>query len=166
MARAKTDAISLRSLARRFIALDAGPRVAAAAVANAGFYSMPALDAPYPFGLGRLGLGQAGLARFLAAPLAVLVGDADVGVANLNRSPAARRQGPHRLARGLRFVAAGRRAAARSAAPAGWTVGVVAGAGHDGARMVAAAAAALFGPAPAPAPPPSAIGHAPARSRL
>jgi hypothetical protein len=162
-----------RSQCARFIALRPDSRAIAAAAANAGYYTMPTPDDPYPFGLGRLGpagLGPAGLDAFLAAPLAVLVGDADTGAANLNRSPAAQRQGPHRLARGLRFVAAGRRAAARRGAETGWTLGVVPGAGHDGALMVSAAAAALFGPAdtlpPPPPPPPTTTTTTTPRPRL
>ncbi|MCL4801739.1 MAG: alpha/beta hydrolase [Burkholderiales bacterium] len=114
--------------------------------ANAGWYTLPTLDRPFPEGLGGIGLGEDDLARFLAAPLHVLAGDADTETAgpSLPAHPAALAQGPHRFARARAFVAAGGAAAASRGLACAWRLTVVPGIGHDGAAMSRVAAGLWF----------------------
>src|SRR5271154_3771944 len=72
---------------------------AAVGAANPGWYTLPTLDQPYPFGLGGIGLTADNLARFLAYPLVIFAGDRDIDSAaeNLPNHEEARAQGPHRF---------------------------------------------------------------------
>jgi hypothetical protein len=119
-----------------------GPIVAG----NAGWYTLPDLDRPFPEGLGGLGLGEADLARFLATPLTILAGDADTETAGpgLPGHAAALAQGAHRFARAHTFLDAGREAALRRGIACAWRLVVAAGIGHDGAAMSRMAAALWF----------------------
>jgi pimeloyl-ACP methyl ester carboxylesterase len=91
-------------------------RVAAAVVAAPGWYTFPDRDVPYPYGLGASDASP-GVPlvpeRFLAVPVAVLVGDRDTtGGEHLRRNPALdRQQGTTRRERARRWVAAMRQAA-------------------------------------------------------
>lgn len=119
-----------------------GPIVAG----NAGWYTLPDLDRAFPEGLGGIGLGERDLARFLATPLTILAGDADVETSgpSLPSHAAALAQGPHRFARAHAFLAAGQAAAAGRSIACGWRIVVAAGIGHDGAAMSRMAAALWF----------------------
>lgn len=118
----------------------------AVAVGNAGWYSLPTLDRPFPEGLGGIGLAEADIVRLLAFPLLIMAGDRDVETqaANLPSGDAAQRQGPHRFARAHHYLAAGRAEAARLSAPCRWTLQVVPGIGHDGRAMSTVAAHLWF----------------------
>jgi hypothetical protein len=113
---------------------------------NAGWYTLPDLERPFPEGLGGLDLGEAGLARFLTTPLTILAGDADIETMGpgLPSHAAALVQGPHRFARAHAFLAAGREAASRRDIACAWRLVVAAGIGHDGAAMSRMAAAIWF----------------------
>lgn len=114
--------------------------------ANAGWYTLPRLDRPFPEGLGGLGLDPEDLARFLTTTLHVLAGDADTETAgpSLPAHAAALAQGPHRFARAHAFVAAGQQAAQALGVACAWRLTVVPGIGHDGAAMSRVAAALWF----------------------
>lgn len=118
----------------------------AMAVGNAGWYSLPTLDEPFPAGLGGIGLGEPDIVRLLAFPLLVMAGDRDIetAAANLPSGEAAKRQGPHRFARAHTYVEAGRAEAARRGVPCNWILQVVPGVGHDGRAMSAVAASLWF----------------------
>lgn len=130
----------------RLLATQAHDPFEAVTAGNAGWYTLPTLDKPFPEGLGGLGLDEPALVRLLGFPLLVLAGDQDIATADpdLPSSPAALRQGPHRFARAHTWVAAGQDAAARLGVPFGWRLQVVPGIGHDGAAMSAVAASLWF----------------------
>jgi len=113
---------------------------------NAGWYTLPTLDRPYPQGLGGLGLDDAALERLLAFPMVIFAGDADTETAaeNLPRHEAALAQGPHRFARAHAYLAAGQAEARRRGVPCGWRLVVVPGVGHEGMRMSAISAEYWF----------------------
>lgn len=113
--------------------------------ANAGSYAMPDLDTGYPFGLAGAPVTEADLGIVLGKPLMVLLGtaDNDPNHRSLPDDPAAQAQGPHRLARGQAFVAAGEAAAGRMGVPFGWQVSFVEGVGHKNGEMAVAAAGLL-----------------------
>lgn len=116
-------------------------RVANAVAANAGWYTLPDFSVDWPYGLNGSAVTPVGLVHALGLELTILLGGADTerSTENLRRSPEAARQGPHRLARGYYFFAAGRRAAAHRQVPIRWKLGEVKGAAHDNAIMAPAA---------------------------
>ena len=132
---------------QRFVLMMPDARYSRAIAANAGWYTMPELDAELPYGLKGSSVDEAGLKVALARPLWVLLGSRDVDP----RSPALRitreamRQGPYRLARGDSFYAAGQAAAARLGVKYGWQKRYVNGVAHDNIGM-ANAAVALVAP--------------------
>jgi alpha-beta hydrolase superfamily lysophospholipase len=117
--------------------------------ANAGFYTFPTLERPWPFGLKDSPFGEADLRRWLAQPMTVLLGTADNDPQHrsLNRDPPALEQGPHRLARGEAFFEAGRAEAARRGWTFAWTRSYAPGIDHNNARMAPFAADILLAPA-------------------
>lgn len=134
--------------------LAAPPRQLARAVsANAGFYTWPALDRPWPHGLADSPFGEAELRAWLGADMTVLLGTADNDPqhASLNREPASMEQGPHRLARGQAFFAAGRALATGKDWRFGWKLAYAPDISHDNARMAPFAADALLAPTGGPA---------------
>ena len=102
----------------------------AAGAANAGWYTLPTLDLPYPRGLGGIGLDGAAVVRWLGFPLVIFAGDRDTETEadNLPRHEAALAQGPHRFARAHAFLRAGQAEAARHGVPCRWRLVVVPGA--------------------------------------
>ena len=123
-------------------------RVGRVIAANAGWYTMPVRDVAFPYGLAGSGVDDAALRRALQRPLTVMLGTADNDPQHesLRRTPEAQAQGPHRLARGEAFVAAGRRAAAERGIASGWTLQRVDGVVHDNAGMAGPAAELLAPP--------------------
>jgi poly(3-hydroxybutyrate) depolymerase len=114
--------------------------------ANAGWYTLPVLDRPFPEGLGGIGLGERELEALLAFPLTILAGDADTETSgpSLPSQPEAVRQGPHRFARARHYLDFARAEAARRGIPCHWQLHVVPGIGHDGDAMGRAAASLWF----------------------
>ena len=105
--------------------------------ANAGWYTLPTLDAPYPQGLGGIGLTRDDVARLLAYPMVIFAGDQDTETEgpSLPSHAAARAQGPHRFARAHAYLERGRAEAARLGVACNWRLVVVPGIGHEGMRM-------------------------------
>ncbi len=120
--------------------------IEAVGAANAGWYTLPTLDLPYPQGLGGIGLDEAAVERLLVFPMVIFAGDQDTETAaeNLPRHEAALAQGPHRFARAHAYLAAGRAEAARRGLPCHWRLVVVPGVGHEGMRMSAISAEYWF----------------------
>lgn len=118
----------------------------AVGAANAGWYTMPTLERPFPESLGGIGLSRADVAKLLAYPLVIFAGDRDIETAsdNLPRNPAAMEQGPHRFARAHYYLERGRAEAAALGVPCNWRLVVVPGVGHDGPGMSAFAASHWF----------------------
>ncbi len=130
----------------RLMATQPHHRFAAVGAANAGWYTMPTLDLPYPEGLGGIGVARDDVVRLLAYPLVIFAGDRDIetDAANLPRHDAALAQGPHRFARAHAYLARGQEAAGRLGVTCNWRLIVVPGIGHEGMRMSAIAAAYWF----------------------
>jgi len=112
--------------------------------ANAGYYLMPD-DSAAPYGMQATGVTPEQACRAYAVPMVILLGndDDDPNHHQLNNSPAAKAQGPHRLARGWQFFTATKKDAATRKCTYRWTVQTVAGAGHEFEKMATAAAALL-----------------------
>ena len=119
--------------------------VAAAATANAGTYAMPTFDVAFPYGLGDTEVDEAALRALLAFRLTIFAGTADIdtAAAHFPRDAAAMRQGPTRYARAHAYMAAARSTAEELKVLCAWTLIEVPDVGHDGAKMSAAAAAAV-----------------------
>lgn len=113
---------------------------------NAGWYSLPTLDRRFPEGLGGLDVTDADLEAWLAYPLLILAGDADIETSgpSLPSNPEAIAQGPHRFARAHNFLRFAREEAARRGVPCHWRLEVVPGIGHDGNAMSKVCAAIWF----------------------
>lgn len=118
------------------------PNLRLAVCANAGWYTFPFLDVPWPYGYMDTGVSNADLIRFFEAPIVILLGDQDTDPldSSLRRAPEAMAQGPHRFARGQAFFNAARDQAAALGVPFRWILESVPGVGHEGARMAPAAA--------------------------
>lgn len=131
----------------RKMLLAPSPLVDAAVAANAGYYTLPLFDIPYPYGLQGTGIADEQVASFLRWPLVLLLGEADTNPEHpaLLRNAEADQQGLQRFARGMNFLAVGRREAARRGLTLGWRVATVPGAGHSNRRMAPSAAAQVFG---------------------
>lgn len=114
--------------------------------ANAGYYTLPVTNAPYPYGLQGIDVPDAQIADFLRWPLVLLLGEADTNPAHpaLRRNAEADQQGIHRYARGMHFLEVGKREAARRGITLGWRVATVPGAGHSNRLMAPSAAAQFF----------------------
>jgi len=130
----------------RLMAVEAHEAFEAVFAANSGWYTLPALDQPFPEGLGGLGFGTSDLARWFAYPMVILAGDRDIDVnsENLPRHPEAMAQGPTRYARSAYFHDYARSEAARLGLEFNWKRVTVPGVAHDGAAMSRAAAAMWF----------------------
>lgn len=118
------------------------PRMLLAVAANAGWYTLPDLDEPWPYGYGATGLTAPDLPPLLASNLFILLGDKDTDPtdSSLRTAPEAMRQGQHRLERGYHFYQAGQQLADRLRVPFNWQIAEVPGVGHDNAGMAPAAA--------------------------
>lgn len=133
----------------RMVMLMPEARIATAAVANAGYYTLPALsgERAYPYSLKGTPATDATLARALAKPMLVMLGDQDIDPNHhqLNKSRGAEEQGATRFARGEHFMAAARDEAHRLGVTLRWREVVVPGVGHQQGGMAKAAEAELFG---------------------
>lgn len=130
----------------RMVALCGAAPFEAVVAANAGWYSMPTLDAGFPAGLGGLGIDDAALAAPLATPLHIMAGlkDCEANAEHLPMQPEAVAQGPGRLHRARNYYAAGRRKADALGCAFNWQLTEVPGVAHDGRAMSAATAGFWF----------------------
>ncbi len=128
--------------AHRYLYYKPSARVDRVLAANAGWYTFAEPETFYPYGLGESGVAPGTVDRALATDVVVLLGDQDNDPAHesLRRTPEAMRQGPHRLARGLSFYAAGRELAESRDVPFRWRLVIVDGVAHQNGGMVIAAA--------------------------
>lgn len=133
--------------AHRLVATQGSLPFRAVIAANAGWYTLPLLERPFPEGLGDLGFARTDLARWFAAPMTLLAGDKDTDTAdpNLPALAEALAQGPHRFARAHFMFELARDEAQRLDLPFNWSLVPVSGIGHDGAAMSRVAAAHWFG---------------------
>lgn len=110
-------------------------RVAALAVAAAGWYSFPDPDLPYPLGIGSHPIpgGRFAAERFLAVPRQVLIGDRDIVRDEALRTGRKldRLQGRNRLERARAWSAAMDEAAAAKGIATRTTLSLLAGGSHS-----------------------------------
>lgn len=130
----------------RFLLLAPSPRVDQAISANAGWYTLPVFDQSFPFGLRGTSVSEAQVEAFLRRPLVLQLGESDTNPEHrtLERNAETDRQGTHRFARGLNFMAVGKREAERRGIALAWRLVTVPGVGHSNGRMAASAAKVLF----------------------
>ena len=129
----------------RFMYYKPDARVSKYVAANAGWYTLPVNEFQYPYGFEDSGLGDEHLAAIFAKPLIILLGreDTDPNGKSLRNTVEARRQGPHRLARGLTMQRAAKSRAEELGLDFKWQLAVVNGADHVNAKMAPAAAALI-----------------------
>jgi poly(3-hydroxybutyrate) depolymerase len=134
-------------LVHRMATLAWPARCVRAVCANAGSYMMPTAEERYPFGLLGTHVDDAALKTFFSRDLLVLLGDADndPGHYQLPTEPEAMRQGPHRFARGHRYMEVARREASRLGVPLAWRLAVAPGVAHVAQEMAPHAARHLYG---------------------
>lgn len=122
------------------------PLMERAVSANAGSYTLPCEEEPFPFGVKGTGVGSDELRAFFSRPLLVFLGDRDIdsGHPNLPREPAAMRQGPHRFARGHRYFEVAAREARRLGVALAWKLAVAPGVAHDNRGMAPHVGRVLF----------------------
>lgn len=132
---------------QRHLLVTSAARAEAAVIANAGSYTLPRFDRPFPEGLGGIGAEPAAVRAAFARPVVLLLGEADTDPAHpsLPRQPWAAGQGSHRFARGWHAFDAARRAAADMGVPFAWRVVTVPGVGHSNREMAEHAAPLLLG---------------------
>ena len=109
-------------------------------VANPSSWLMPTREARYPYGFGGLPPALSdddALRRYLAQPLTILAGTADVLTRDLDQSPPAMLQGGTRLERARRAYRAGAELAQRNGWPFNWRLVEIPGAAHSVAQMYA-----------------------------
>lgn len=110
--------------------------------ANSGWYTYPDASADWPYGLRDLpDVTQSQVDAYLAAPLFLMLGDADVhkeGV--MRKTDGAQAQGPDRKTRGERFYTRAQQLAKQHSATFDWQLKHVADAGHSNDQMASAAA--------------------------
>lgn len=133
--------------AHRFIYFVPDARAHVVIAANAGWYTMPDRRVDFPFGLNGISLSDGDLKKALERRVLIMLGNRDIDAnhRSLNKSAQARKQGPHRFARGHVFYLMAAGQAARLGASFNWSQSVVPGAHHSNALMLEAAKPFLFG---------------------
>ena len=126
----------------RFLFYKHQARVKRYIAANAGWYTTPDFEEPYPYGLQDAGVDEASLRAALARDVVVLLGglDNDAMHRSLRRTPEALRQGPHRFARGQFFFERAAQVAAELDTPFNWRLETVPYAKHSNGEMALSAA--------------------------
>lgn len=112
-----------------------------AIAANAGWYTVPAADIDFPYGL--RGAPAVDARSAYGTDLTVLLGSNDLDSENLRQDAGAMAQGATRLARGHTFFEAARADAARRHLAFRWSFQTVPGVAHDYIAMSEAAAPLL-----------------------
>ena len=113
------------------------PAIEHAIAANSGSYTLPTRAERFPFGLNGVAIGDDELRTLFARPLTIQLGDADVDPndEHLPREAGALAQGPHRFARGHRYLEVARREADRLGVPLAWRLAIAPGVAHSGQDM-------------------------------
>lgn len=121
-------------------------RVSRAVAANPALFMMPRSKEEYPFGPHAAPVTPKAIARWLASPLVIVLGDRDVGPRTrpLSSGPRAQAQGPHVLARGLRFYYEALVTASEMGVPLAWKLEIVRGVGHSNEDVASHAVKYLF----------------------
>lgn len=132
----------------RFVLFQPDSKADRILAANAGFYTLPDLEADLPFGLGGTPMEEADLVASFERNLTLFLGEEDdhseAGGIFL-RSPSADAQGPGRRQRGRHFYETGKKMAEELDVEFAWRIEIVPGVGHDHEGMSEAAAKYLYG---------------------
>lgn len=116
--------------------------------ANSGWYTLPDLKKPFPYGISDTGMSKDEISEAFRSRLIVFLGEKDdehETRGSLRETPEANEQGPGRLQRGKYFLAAAQATAKRLEADLDWKLEIVPGIGHDYHGMSAAAEEYLYG---------------------
>ncbi len=126
----------------RFLLYKPDARVDRYIAANAGWYTMPDFNTPYPYGLAGAGVDVEALKTAFERDVIVLLGtlDNDPAHRSLRRTPEAAIQGPHRYARGQAYFAEAEKAAEALGVPFNWRLKFVENAKHSNGEMAIGAA--------------------------
>ena len=109
--------------------------------ANAGWYTMPDRDIPFPYGLKNIPVTNKDLTKEFAKPVIILLGENDTKTGGvLRQTLLAAREGSNRFERGNKFFAMAKNEAETLGVPFNWKLITVPGVGHSDAKMAAAAA--------------------------
>jgi hypothetical protein len=121
-------------------------RIEKVVAANCGSYTLPVFDEAFPFGLGGTAITEAERRALFTLPFTLVLGDADSDPNHhqLPREAGAMRQGPHRFARGLNYMALACREAAALGVPLAWKLRIAPGVAHSNPDIAPYAAQALF----------------------
>jgi len=110
--------------------------------ANAGWYTMPDFDTGYPYGLKGASISNKQLRVAFGKDVIIMLGREDIDEADpdLRNTREAKRQGRNRLTRGMTYFSVAKTVADSLGVTLSWRLAVVDLAGHENARMAAAAA--------------------------
>lgn len=114
---------------------------------NAGTYTFPVYDIPFPFGLDEMNYSKDQLKEAFDEKLIIQLGEDDTDTEHkyLNTSEKAMVQGKHRLERGKNFYKMSKSVAAQENMPFNWSIRTVPGVGHENGKMAIDAADFLYG---------------------
>jgi hypothetical protein len=114
--------------------------------ANPGYYTMPAFEIKYPYGLANTQVDANSLSQAFGKNLVLLLGDKDTNPddPDLRKTPKANEQGATRFERGHYFFRHAQEKAAELDAPFSWSLSIVPNAGHSNKEMSEGAAKVLF----------------------
>jgi len=129
----------------RFVWLVHTPKLLRAVISNAGWYSLPELSQPYPYGLGNTPAKEQDLRVAFGVRLSMLQGANDTDPNGLRHTPEADAQGPNRLERGRLFFAQCQARARSLNTPFNWTHQVVPMKSHSDVEIIPYYVACLFG---------------------
>lgn len=118
---------------------------------NPGAHIFPTRELPFPYGFGGLPAelgGDQAIKRFLAQPLTLYLGTADVLPKDLDMKPEAMKQGPTRIERGRANFRLAQQVAGQHGWRLNWRLVEAPGVGHNSRAMFSHpnCAEALFGP--------------------
>ncbi len=122
------------------------PLLKAAVAANAGWYTFLSRSAFFPYGLKNAPVDDANLKQTFKKNFIVFLGrgDNDPEHHSLRNTPEAKRQGPHRLARGREFFNQAEKMAKNFGIPLHWKHEELADVGHSAKYMAGPAAKLMF----------------------
>ena len=128
----------------RMLTLIPQPKVKAAICAAAGWWTLPNIQTPWPYGLKNapIAVNRQQLVHYLALPVLITVGSKDNNPNHplLRRSPHAMAQGDSRLQRAKTYFITAEQLAQHNKVPFNWQFTILAGVGHSGSKMSAYAA--------------------------
>jgi pimeloyl-ACP methyl ester carboxylesterase len=108
--------------------------------ANPGAHIFPTHDLPFPYGFGELPKelsDDAALKKYLAQPMTLFLGTADVLEKELDMTPIAMKQGPTRIERGRTNFKMAQELAKKNGWEFNWSIVEADGIGHDSKKMFA-----------------------------